>query len=66
MRDINRIDEFCDKLKEIWMRVPDWRFGQLMINTLGEMSARGRDPFFPEDSEMIEFLDDYTAQYSLQ
>lgn len=66
MRDIKRIDDFCEELKKIWKRVPDLRFGQFMINALEEMSARGRDPFFPEDCEMIEFLNDYTAQYSLQ
>lgn len=32
MRDPKRIDEFCDLLKEIWKRVPDWRFGQLISN----------------------------------
>lgn len=32
MRDLKRIDKFCDLLKEIWKRVPDWRFGQLISN----------------------------------
>ena len=32
MRDPKRIDEFCDLLKELWKRVPDWRFGQLISN----------------------------------
>lgn len=59
MRDPKRIDDFCDRLKDVWRNVPDWRFGQLMMNLLGEMKASGRDPFFSEDDEMIGFLEGY-------
>ena len=41
-------------------KVPDWRFGQLMSNILGEYVAeKKRDIFFPDDDEMIEFFEDY-------
>ena len=56
MRDPKRIRKFCDRLAAVWEQLPDWRFGQLMVNALGEM---GRDPFFPEDDEMIEYLEKY-------
>ena len=56
MRDINRIDPFLAKLGECWKKVPDWRFGQLMVNFLGQLN---RDPFFPEEDEMLEELDKY-------
>lgn len=56
MRDINRIDPFLKKLGEYWKKVPDWRFGQLMVNFLGQLD---RDPFFPEEDEMLEKLDEY-------
>ena len=59
MRDPKRIDEFCKRLKAAWSTVPDWRFGQLMMNALGEMANTGRDPFFPEDDEMIEWIEQY-------
>lgn len=59
MRDINRIDKFCNELAEKWKKVPDWRFGQLMCNILGEMQSAGRDPFFPEENEMMEFIKEY-------
>ena len=55
MRDINRIDGFCDRLKEVWKQVPDWRFGQLMCNTLGDV---GMDPFFIEDEPLIKRLEE--------
>ena len=37
-------------------------FGQLIVNLLGDMKASGRDPFFPEDDEMIKYLEDYFKQ----
>lgn len=54
MRDPKRIKKFCDELAEIWEKnVPDWRFGQFICNTFGNL---GVDPFFPEEDEMIEKL----------
>lgn len=44
MRDPKRIDKFCQRLAVLWKIVPDWRFGQLIVNVLGSMD---RDPFFP-------------------
>lgn len=57
MRKIERIDDFCSKLATIWKEnAPDWRFGQLMVNVLNSME---KDPFFPEEDEMIEFFENY-------
>lgn len=59
MRNPKRINDFCDRLKAVWNCVPDWRFGQLMMNVLGDMASSGKDTFFPEDDEMIEFIENY-------
>ena len=57
MRDINRIDKFCAELAQIWKEnVPDWRFGQLIVNVIGSMT---KDPFFPEEDEMIEVFREF-------
>lgn len=56
MRDIKRIDDFCNKLAEYWKQVPDWRFGQLMVNILSTCS---RDPFFYEEDEMLKLFEEY-------
>ena len=61
MRNKNRIQEFCNRLARAWEMVPDWRFGQLMVNALGEM---GCDPFFPEDDEMIEYIEKFVEANS--
>lgn len=59
MRDPKRIDDFCDRLKEIWKQVPDWRFGQFIVNTIGEVSNRTKqDIFFLEEDEMIQTLEE--------
>lgn len=55
MRDKARIDDFCRRLDTCWMQVPDWRFGQLIMNLFG---AYGKDPFYTEDEEMIRFFEE--------
>jgi len=59
MRNPDRIDKFCNELAEVWKKVPDWRFGQLISKVLGKMQSEGRDPFFPEEDEMIEYFRNY-------
>lgn len=59
MRDPKRIDAFLQGLGECWKQVPDWRFGQLICNVLGDMQGKGRDPFFPEEEEMLKFFRGY-------
>ena len=57
MRNPKRIKPFMDKLAQIWEEnVPDWRFGQLMVNVLNSMQ---KDPFFPEEDEMLKVFEDY-------
>lgn len=60
MRDIKRIKKFCNELADLWANnVPDWRFGQLICNVFGQMAAESRDPFFPEENEMIDYFKNY-------
>lgn len=60
MRDPKRIREFCNQLAREWRKVPDWRFGQLILNVLGDIQAQtGKDLFFMEDDEMMEAIQEY-------
>jgi hypothetical protein len=60
MRDIKRIRKFCNEFASIWETYcPDWRFGQIMSNVLGAMQSEGRDIFFPEEQEMIDYIKKY-------
>ena len=55
MRNPDRLDDFYTRLHDLHKKyVPDWRFGQLMSNLLGEVYQQtGRDIFFLEEDEMI-------------
>lgn len=57
MRDPERIDKYCAELAEIWHKVPDWRFGQLMINVLSQyMSEYESDAFYIEDEKFFKWM----------
>ena len=56
MRDINRLYGFYDKLRESHKKLPDWRFGQLIINFFGTFNS---DPWFYEEDKMLKLFKDY-------
>ena len=58
-RDPKRIRKFCNRLATAWELLPDWRFGQLIMNIFGQMASKGKDPFFPEDDTMITYIEKY-------
>lgn len=63
MRNKDRIKPFCEQLAKVWKRTfPDWRFGQFMCNFLGWVQVTKRDPFFPEEDEMLEYLREYEKE----
>lgn len=60
MRNAERLDSFYDELKYLHKKYcPDWRFGQVIENVFSAMRDTGKDPFFPEDGEMIQFFEDF-------
>lgn len=59
MRDIHRIEVFCNDLKRVWRKLPDWRFMQLMSNFFAYSFEKGLDPFFMEEDKAISRLDEY-------
>lgn len=56
MRDFNRIALYTEKLRKQWERIPDWRFGQFLANTLGHVLVEANCPdiFMLEDDEFFE------------
>lgn len=64
MRDKNRIPEFTKELEKVWMQYyPNLRFGQLMVNFLSYVTLEHkRDPFFPEEAEMLKYIKEYAKQ----
>lgn len=67
MRNLDRLDMFYEDMRDIHKKCfPDWRFGQLMCNFLGWVyQEKKRDPFFPEEDEMIQFLKEYSGESPL-
>lgn len=67
MRNKERLDTFYDELKDIHKEgFPDMRFGQFMMNFLGFVqSEKKRDPFFPEEEEMMKYLKEYANKNSM-
>lgn len=58
MRDPERLDAFYDRIKELHKKkIPDWRFGQLIINFL---SAYG-DTFYWEEDRFLNKFEEYIA-----
>lgn len=55
MRDPNRIDKFCNSLANIWNKVPDWRFGQLIYNLILTQFTSTK-MFYLEDDEMMKAI----------
>ena len=64
MRDPKRIDKFCDLLKEIWKRVPDWRFGQLISNLGRQLEWTPGGFFYAEDEEFMNELARIVAKFN--
>lgn len=64
MRNPKRLDGFYEEMKRIHKKCfPDWRFGQLMSNFLGWIyQEKKRDPFFPEEDEMIELFKEFSSE----
>lgn len=62
VRNPDRLDSFYDELKEIHKNsFPDMRFGQFILNVLEWIdSTKNRDPFFLEEDEMLNLIEEYT------
>ena len=57
MRDIARIPRTLEILEHYWLKVPDWRLGQLIEN-LKDFSGKP-DLFYVEDDELIKIIEDF-------
>lgn len=63
MRDPNRLDGFYAELCRFHrIYFSDWRFGQFMMNFLGNVASSGRDPFFLEEDKMLKLLYKYAGE----
>lgn len=63
MRNINRIYEILDVLRQAWEKYPDWRFFQLVCNLQKYVSGDvvGGDCFYVEDDKTLEAIKEMFA-----
>lgn len=52
MRDPARIRPLLDELEKLWLKHPDMRLGQLIVN----VTPAVRDLFFVEDERLLEAI----------
>ncbi len=64
MRDISRIPRFIDLLEQYWLKVPDWRFGQLIENV--KIFSGVEDLFFIEDDDLEDFFAEFFAKNDIR
>ena len=57
MRNMGRIPRMMEIIESYWIKVPDWRFGQLIENI--KTFSEKPDLFYVEDDEMIELFDEF-------
>ena len=64
MRNPNRLYRFYDELRRVHMEhFPDLRFGQLFIGLMHWITIKKeRDPFFIEESTMLDLLHEYVEE----
>ena len=62
VRDPERIDAFLERLRKIWMKNPDLRFGQLILNISRNPSLL-YNILSREDDEFIEKMEMYYEKY---
>lgn len=53
MRDPARIDRILEKLRAVWQRYPDQRFGQLVHNALGDLVFHVEDEITEAQLDVI-------------
>ena len=60
MRDVNRLDNFYDELKKMHKCLPDWRFGQFIINFMNWHYQKYKiDCFYIEETKMLERIKEF-------
>ena len=63
MRDPKRIYSTTSAIANVWADLPNWRFGQLMYNFKAAMEQDGRDIFYMEEDELIDYLKAYVEEF---
>lgn len=66
MRNPNRLNNLYDELKNIHKTyLPDWRFGQFMINFINWYYNKYKnDIFYIEDNKILTYIKEYINEFN--
>ena len=63
MRDANRLYNFYNKNRENHMKLPDWRFGQFILNFISWYYNKYKmDIFYIEDDDMLKYIKEFVDE----
>jgi hypothetical protein len=63
MRDPERLDNTYETIKELHKEhCPDWRTGQLILNFLGWYGQKYGDPWFIEETQLLQRIKEYFTE----
>lgn len=63
MRDVNRLDNFYNTLKEFHKNIPDWRFGQFIMNFISWYASNYHmDLFYMEEDEILFYIKEFLKE----
>lgn len=48
-----------ERLYECWLKQPELRLGQLIVNATYEVHQRSGDIFYVEDEELVKLVEDF-------
>ena len=57
MRDSNRIKPFMEKIEKLWLKYPDYRFGQLIM-VIAKTNEQNPKLFNIEEDEFLRKVDE--------
>ena len=64
MRDPSRIRPFAARIADGWSKMPEQRFGQLMLNFFHWLDTQNQDPFYMEDGELLKKYEEYISIFT--
>ncbi|HWB07957.1 MAG TPA: hypothetical protein VFE62_12990 [Gemmataceae bacterium] len=56
MGDSERIDRMLNQLREVWVQVPQWRLGQLILNALSAFEQTDTKHLYNVEDDKMEKL----------
>jgi len=62
MRNPNRIEPIIEKIKKLWLKNPDYRFGQLIMVII-KTEEQNIKLFNLEEDELLEKIEEFEKQY---